>query len=67
LALFGRAAARDYVNVRALARRHGEDRLIELASAEDPGFSPGHLADALAAIDRLDRDQFEVSDDGYRE
>jgi hypothetical protein len=67
LALFGRAAARDYVDVRALADRYGEDRLIELAAAKDLGFSPEHLADALASIDRLDRDQFEIGDAAYQE
>jgi hypothetical protein len=38
LALFGRAAARDFVE---------EARLVELASAKDLGFSPAYLADAL--------------------
>jgi Nucleotidyl transferase AbiEii toxin, Type IV TA system len=67
LALFGRAAARDYVDVRALAGRFGEDRLIELAAAKDLGFSASRLADALAAFDRLDRDQFDLGDPVYRE
>jgi hypothetical protein len=67
LALFGRAAPRDFVDVRALARLHGEGRLIELASTKDPGFSAAYFADALAAFDRLDREQFEVSNDAYKE
>jgi len=67
LALFGRAAARDYIDVHALARRHGEPRLLELAAAKDRGFSAAHLADALQAIDRLDREQFETDDDTYRD
>ena len=65
LALFGRAAARDFVDVHALARRYGEARLVELASAKDLGFSPPYLADALASIDRLDRRQFNVDDTAY--
>ncbi|HZU79644.1 MAG TPA: hypothetical protein VE991_06985 [Acidimicrobiales bacterium] len=65
LALFGRAAARDFVDVHALARRFGEARLVELASAKDLGFSPAYLADALASIDRLDRRQFTVDDTAY--
>lgn len=67
LALFGRAAARDYIDVHALARRHGEARLLELAAAKDRGFSAPHLAEALQAIDRLDREQFDVNDDTYQE
>ena len=67
LALFGRAAARDYVDVRALARRYGEGRLTELAAAKDLGFSADRLGDALAAIERLDRDQFDLGDAAYGE
>ena len=66
LALFGRAAARDYVDVHALAQRYGEDRLVELAAAKDLGFIPAHLADALSAIDRFDREELGVDDDQYR-
>ncbi len=66
LALFGRAAARDFIDVHALAERYGESRLVELAGAKDLGFSGAHLADALAAFDRLDRRQFDVDDDSYR-
>ena len=67
LALFGRAAARDFVDFHALARRYGEARLVELASTKDLGFSPAYLADALASIDRLDRRQFAVDDTAYRQ
>src|SRR5580658_9040133 len=66
LALFGRAAARDFVDVRALALRYGEARLVELAGAKDLGFSPVYLAAALASIDRLDRRQFNVDYTAYQ-
>lgn len=49
LALFGRASARDLVDVDALLTRYGRDRLLELAAEKDPGFSPSVFADALAA------------------
>jgi predicted nucleotidyltransferase component of viral defense system len=66
LALFGRAAARDFVDVYFLSRLLGEERLCELASQKDLGFDKRHLADALRAFSRLDRDLFEVDDDTYR-
>ena len=66
LALFGGAAARDFVDVHDLAMRYGESRLVELADAKDLGFSSAYLADAVASIDRLDRPQFDVDDTVYR-
>jgi Nucleotidyl transferase AbiEii toxin, Type IV TA system len=65
LALFGRAAARDFVDVYALALHFGEDRLCELAAQKDRGFDKQHFADALGAFSRLDRDLFEVDDRKY--
>lgn len=65
LALFGRAAARDYLDV-ALAAIYGEQRLLELAAAKDLGFSAAHLGEALAAFDRLGREQFDLDDLAYR-
>lgn len=47
LALFGRGAARDLVDVDALAGRYGHVRLLELAAAKDPGFDAAVFADAL--------------------
>lgn len=65
LALFGRAAARDFVDVFALSQIFGEDRLLELAAEKDRGFDQRHFAEALAAFNRLDRDLFEVSKEDY--
>lgn len=48
LALFGRGAARDLVDVDALAGRYGRARLLKLAVAKDPGFDLAVFADALA-------------------
>lgn len=49
LALFGRAAARDLVDVHALTRRYSHDQLCALAAEKDPGFDREVLADALRA------------------
>ncbi len=55
LALFGRAAARDLVDVAALTRRYPLHRLCQLAVEKDPGFDPRVLADAFrAAADQPD-------------
>jgi hypothetical protein len=65
LALFGRAAARDFVDVYSLSKLFGEERLCELAAQKDRGFDQGHFADALGAFSRLDRDLFEVDHSSY--
>jgi len=65
LALFGRAAARDFVDVYSLVQLFGEDRLCELAVQKDHGFDKHHFADALGAFGRLDRDLFEVDNRTY--
>ena len=65
LALFGRAAARDFVDVYILARLFGEEKLCELAAEKDAGFDRAHFADALRSFRRLDRDLFEVDDETY--
>ena len=65
LALFGRAAARDFVDVFALSEVFGQDRLLELAAEKDRGFDKQHFAEALAAFSRLDRDLFDVADETY--
>lgn len=49
LALFGRAAARDLVDVDALAAHYGHDRLLQLAAEKDLGFDRRVFADALNA------------------
>jgi hypothetical protein len=53
LALFGRAAPRDFADVYDLAHRYGRDRLLGWAAADDPGFDKQIFADMVASIDRL--------------
>lgn len=49
LALFGRAAARDLVDVAALTNRYPLHQLCALAEEKDAGFDPRVLADAMNA------------------
>jgi hypothetical protein len=65
LALFGRAAARDYQDVAALRRHFSWTVLFELASEKDAGFNPKRFLEAVAAFDRLDADEFDTSRAGY--
>jgi Nucleotidyl transferase AbiEii toxin, Type IV TA system len=66
LALFGRAQARDFVDVAALAERLGFEELCRLAAEKDPGFSRRVLADMLAAFGRYTADDLDVDTAGYR-
>ena len=55
LALWGRAEARDLVDVDALRRRLPDSRLLDLAAAKDPGFDAALLPDAIGvAVNRPD-------------
>ncbi len=45
LAVFGRAEARDFVDLMAVERRYGLDRLFELAVEKDRGFTPALFAE----------------------
>lgn len=62
LALFGRAEARDFVDVHALARRFGVERLLALAKEKDAGFDEYVLASMLDRMVRLPRAEFDVDD-----
>jgi predicted nucleotidyltransferase component of viral defense system len=53
LALFDRAAARDFADVYVLARRFGKDTLLTRATHIDAGFDRAVLAAMLATLDRL--------------
>ncbi len=56
LAIFGRAEARDFVDLAALEPRFGLDHLCELARAKDLGFLRSVFLDMLGRFDRLPRD-----------
>jgi hypothetical protein len=53
LALFGRAAPRDFADVYDLARRYSRDRLLDWAAMDDPGFDKQVFGEMFASIDRL--------------
>jgi len=58
LALFGRAAARDLVDVAALADRYPLQQLCALAEEKDAGFDPRLLAVAMSAAAEHPNDAF---------
>jgi Nucleotidyl transferase AbiEii toxin, Type IV TA system len=53
LALFDRAAARDFADVFVLARRFGKDVLLARAAQIDAGFDTIVLAEMIATLNRL--------------
>jgi len=63
LALFDRAAARDFAGVYVLARRFGKDVLLARASQIDAGFDPAVLASMLTTLDRFTDDEIPLPDD----
>lgn len=65
LALFGRAEARDFADLFAVADRYGIDRLLDLASEKDRGFDAAVFAEMLTRIDRLPRIAFPLDDAQY--
>ena len=60
LALFDRAAARDFADVYALARLFGKDVLLARATQIDAGFDRRVLADMIATLDRFADDELPV-------
>jgi len=66
LAVFGRAEARDFVDLSVLAKRYGLESLMGRAVEKDPGFDPQIFRQMLGRLGRLPRDEFEISDQGYQ-
>ena len=62
LALFDRAAARDFSDVYALTRRFGKDVMLARAKQVDAGFDSRVLADMIATLDRFADDEIPVPD-----
>ncbi|MGD0986128.1 MAG: nucleotidyl transferase AbiEii/AbiGii toxin family protein [Acidimicrobiales bacterium] len=67
LAVFGRAEARDFVDLGALEDRFGLDRLFELAGEKDRGFQPTVFAEMMNRFGRLGRAEFQLDDVQYEE
>jgi Nucleotidyl transferase AbiEii toxin, Type IV TA system len=60
LALFDRAAARDFADVYVLAQRFGKDVLLARAAQIDTGFDAYVLANMIATLDRFTDDEIPV-------
>lgn len=62
--VFGRAYARDYIDLAAILQsgRYGRDELLQMAGEVDPGFDLRVFRQALEAVDRFDDDEFGVYD-----
>jgi len=60
LALFDRAAARDFVDVYLLAQRFGKEALLARAAQIDAGFNTTTLADMTATLDRFTDNEIPV-------
>jgi predicted nucleotidyltransferase component of viral defense system len=60
LALFDRAAARDFADVYVLAHRFGKDILLARAAQIDAGFDAKVLADMISTLDRFTDDEIPV-------
>ena len=62
LALFDRAAARDFADVYVLSRLFGKNALLARAAQIDAVLTPGYSADMIATLDRFADDEVPVPD-----
>ncbi|MCW2540009.1 MAG: hypothetical protein JWN95_1734 [Frankiales bacterium] len=60
IALFDRAAARDFVDVFALSRRFSKSELLELAREVDAGFEVGVFVEMIDLLSRYSDDDLEL-------
>jgi hypothetical protein len=67
LALFSRAAPRDFVDVIGLLDRYTREQLLDFAAAKDRGFSTRALSDAFGVLPTIRRDRFDVDDATYQQ
>ncbi|MGH9293142.1 MAG: nucleotidyl transferase AbiEii/AbiGii toxin family protein [Acidimicrobiales bacterium] len=67
LAVFGRAEARDFVDLLAIERHFGLSQLFGLAAEKDRGFTPELFAEMTERFTRLRRDEFPIDDGRYQE
>lgn len=65
LALFGRAEARDFVDVFTLAQKFGIEAMLGWAKEKDPGFDPYVLAVMIGGMDRHPRAEFDIDDPSF--
>lgn len=65
LAVFGRAEARDFMDLMAVEGRFGLDRLFLVAAEKDHGFDLMVFSEMTDRFDRLRRDEFPLDDQQY--
>jgi hypothetical protein len=65
LAVFGRAEARDFIDLMAMESQFDLGRLFTLAAEKDRGFDPRVFADMVGRLSRLSRAEFPIDDDAY--
>lgn len=63
LALFGRAAPRDFVDVFNLAQRFGKLKLLELAAERDLGFDRRVFGQIVRMVNQINARQFPLDED----
>lgn len=57
LALYDRAALRDFVDVANVSERYGREKLLRVAVEIDEGFNVAVFTEMLGTLDRLDDDE----------
>ena len=67
LAVFGRAEARDFVDLASVIDQFGLEKLFRLASEKDPGFSIEVFEEMLGRFGRLRPEEFGLPTERYRD
>jgi hypothetical protein len=67
LAIFGRAEARDFVDLAAVVERYGFADLFRLAAEKDRGFSIDVFCEMLDRFGRLRRKEFPIEPSAYEQ
>lgn len=67
LAVFGRAEARDFIDLAALADHFDLAELFQLAAEKDPGFSMEMFAEMLERVDRLREEEFAMTPSDFQD
>jgi hypothetical protein len=67
LAIFDRAAPRDFVDLAELTKHFALDELIELAAAKDPGLDLDVLDLAMGQIERIPRERLALDQRSHEE
>jgi hypothetical protein len=66
-AVFGRAEARDFMDLQSVEARFGLDRLLALAADKDHGFDLIVFSEMTGRFDQLRRDEFPIDEEHYEQ